>query len=576
MVIVIATRGDLRDESVMAEEVFALSPISARAVQPSDSDYDAIREAFMETSRGRWFLGEYAKRNRNADTRMVLDAVARIEETLAAHRAPPSPDDRLVEALAAIRGAVDQANEAAASAFDNAALEASLAPIRIGIRIIKEISWRWREIGADGRICDLIDSQLDAIEAGCAKIAERNPHAALIAAFNEIKASIDAFSDMESIDTAPPAEDAIETASSPASDVVAQPRATDEGAVGSDIAGAEPNQAPTPGARATANVEAAIAEAQLALAQAALAEAALAEAVFAQEALAQEAQAQEVQAQEVQAQEAQAREALARDEASAREALREEVLAQEALAQESLSEQAAVAGVPLEPEVDELAISESLVSEPEVSEAPVQASAIEARASEAPAEDAFLDEIVVEVIGTTANPADATVETVAERDTAELEAVELAAEAAEADSDAPADIQSDAHDEAVLQLVAAEMSAPDRNDDFDDYAGPVDDDIIVTMRPAEPASFERTPEPVATAAPVRPPIVQPFAQSAPPVSFQPSPVVARALPAEPAMEPSLGSTIIAHGLLQPAKVPANDPLAPIRRMSQAEKIAFFS
>jgi hypothetical protein len=549
MVIVNATRGDLRDESVMAEEVFALSPISARAVQPSDSDYDAIREAFMETSRGRWFLGEYAKRNRNADTRMVLDAVARIEETLAAHRAPPSPDDRLLEALAAIRSAVDQANEAAAAAFDNAALEASLAPIRIGIRIIKEISWRWREIGADGRICDLIDSQLDAIEAGCAKIAERNPHAALIAAFNEIKASINAFSDMESIDTAPPAaEDAIEDASPPASGVVAQPRETDEGAVRADIAGAEPNQAPTPESRATANVEAAIAEAQLALAQAALAEAALAEAVFAQEALAQEAQAQEAQAQEAQAQEA-----LARDEASAREALREEALAQEALAQEALSEQAPATSIPLEPEVDELAISgsaisEPLVSEPEVSEAPIQASA------------------------------EATVETVevAELDTAELEAVDLAAEAAEADADAPADIQSDAHDEAVLQLVAAEMSAPDRNDDFDDYTGPVDDDIIVTMRPAEPASFERTPDPVAAAAPVRPPIVQPFAQSAPPVSFQPSPVVARELPAEPAMEPSLGSTIIAHGLLQPAKVPANDPLAPLRRMSQAEKIAFFS
>jgi hypothetical protein len=545
MVIVNATRGDLRDESVMAEEVFALSPISARAVQPSDSDYDAIREAFMETSRGRWFLGEYAKRNRNADTRMVLDAVARIEETLAAHRAPPSPDDRLVEALAAIRSAVDQANEAAASAFDNAALEASLAPIRIGIRIIKEISWRWREIGADGRICDLIDSQLDAIEAGCAKIAERNPHAALIAAFNEIKASIDAFSDMESIDTAPPAEDAIETASPSASDFTAQ---TDEDAVRAGIA--EP-QRPTPEARATANVEAAIAEAQLALAQAALAEAALAEAVLDQEALAQEVQAQEAVAQE----------ALAREEASAREALREEALAEEASAQESLNEEAAAASVPLESKVDELAISEAPIS---------QASAIEA-----PAEEAFLDDIVV---GTTASPAEATAETVevAELDTAELEAVELAAEAAEGDSKAPADIQADAHDEAVLQLVAAEMSAPDRNDDFDDYAGPVDDDIIVTMRSAEPASFERTPEPVAAAAPVRPPIVHPFAQSAPPVSFQPSPVVARELPAEPAMEPSLGSTIIAHGLLQPAKVPANDPLAPIRRMSQAEKIAFFS
>ena len=70
----------------MVNEAFALSPISARAVQPSEEDYAAISEAFMETSRGRWFLTEYAKRNRNADTRLVLDAVARLEESLAAQR----------------------------------------------------------------------------------------------------------------------------------------------------------------------------------------------------------------------------------------------------------------------------------------------------------------------------------------------------------------------------------------------------------------------------------------------------------------------------------------------------------
>jgi hypothetical protein len=75
---------------------------------------------------------------------------------------------------------------------------------------------------------------------------------------------------------------------------------------------------------------------------------------------------------------------------------------------------------------------------------------------------------------------------------------------------------------------------------------------------------------------VRPPIVEPFPQAAPAASLPPSPVVARG-PSVPApVEPSLGSTIIANGILQPAKPPANDPLAPIRRMSQAEKIAFFS
>src|ERR1700748_1919651 len=100
MMIVSARRSDLRDEFFMADEAFALSPISARAAMPGEADYDAISAAFMETSRGRWFLSEYAKRNRNADTRMVLDAVSRIEQTLAAQKQPePAPDNGLAEAL---------------------------------------------------------------------------------------------------------------------------------------------------------------------------------------------------------------------------------------------------------------------------------------------------------------------------------------------------------------------------------------------------------------------------------------------------------------------------------------------
>ena len=180
----------------MADEAFALSPISARASMPEEKDYEAIREAFMETSRGRWFLGEYARRNRNADTRMVLDAVARIEETLAAQRQQqPSAQEEHAQALAAIRSAVAEAEQTASVALDGLGLEESLAPIRKGVRIIREISWRWREIGADGRICDLIDSQAGAIEAGCAQIAGIDPRAALRAAFDLINSSIDRFSD---------------------------------------------------------------------------------------------------------------------------------------------------------------------------------------------------------------------------------------------------------------------------------------------------------------------------------------------------------------------------------------------
>src|ERR1700742_152058 len=182
----------------MASQAFALSPISARATLPGDEDYAAIREAFMETARGRWFLDEYARRNRNADTRMVLDAVSRIEETLVAQRQPqpPPPEDKRPEMLAEISAAVDEAERTASTALDGLGLAESLAPIRKGARIIKEISWRWREIGADGRICDLVDSQVGAIESGCETIAAADPHIALREAFDTIKASISAFSEI--------------------------------------------------------------------------------------------------------------------------------------------------------------------------------------------------------------------------------------------------------------------------------------------------------------------------------------------------------------------------------------------
>src|ERR1700761_9029998 len=176
-------------ELAMADEAFALSPISARAAQPSEADYDAIQEAFMETSRGRWFLGEYAKRNRNADTKMVLDAVSRIEETMAASKKPVR-DPLLDEALASLRAALGQAREATNVALGDLALEKNLAPVRKGARVIREIAWRLREIGADGRICDLIDSQVAAIEGAAAKLTPADLAGALSGAFDRIEEKI--------------------------------------------------------------------------------------------------------------------------------------------------------------------------------------------------------------------------------------------------------------------------------------------------------------------------------------------------------------------------------------------------
>jgi hypothetical protein len=175
----------------MADEAFALSPISARAATPGEADYDAISAAFMETSRGRWFLSEYAKRNRNADTSMVLDAVARIEENLAAQK-EAAPQHGLAEALAAIRQAVDEAR-AMAAALGGAAIDEQLAPIRSGAQIIRETLSRLRGIGADGRIYDLMESQVGAIEAGCGQLASADAGAALSAAFDLIDRRIEGF-----------------------------------------------------------------------------------------------------------------------------------------------------------------------------------------------------------------------------------------------------------------------------------------------------------------------------------------------------------------------------------------------
>lgn len=479
--IVTVTRGDLRDEIDMANEAFALSPMSARAAEPNEQDYDAIREAFMETARGRWFLGEYAKRNRNADTRMVLDAVAKIEETLAAQR-QPVVEDRLPEALIAIRHAIREAETIAIAAFDPAAIEASLAPIPRGLRIIKEISWRWREIGADGRICDLIDSQLASIEAACAQVATIDPRADLKAAFDLLKDRIDQ------------------------TDADATPQA------------ARPSPAP-------------VQEAPSSAAEAPLAEAAPA-------AMASEAPVAFTEApQDI----AEAIEPEAAVEAAG--------IASEAF---SVAEQAADAA--LEPET----VAESRIAPEDI-------------AFEEPATEAF----------------------------------------AEVTDEFSLDAAAEAEDEAILEAIALEMAAPDP--EFDEIIEPVEMEATVpepvVAEAAAPIAAEipepiapepAAAEPVSAAAVVEEPVEEApiameslarltnaIAEAAAEVMEQPAPVMAAAatfgaaqattLPmTSPVPEASLGATILASGILQKPRAAANDPMAPIRRMTQAEKIAFFS
>jgi hypothetical protein len=441
----------------MADEAFALSPISARAVQPGEEDYAAISEAFMETSRGRWFLGEYAKRNRNADTRMVLDAVARIEQSLAAQKEDSLQSEaglaaqqqlaaaiaanagleearlaaaklaevksaeaklaeaKLAEALAVIQSAVGSAQTSATEALDALALEQKLAPVRKGARVIREIAWRLREIGNDGRICDLIDSQVAVIEAGAGEISAEEARAALHAAFAAIAGRLAEFSD---------------------------------------------DAAPAP------------------VAEAAVAEAPAAEA-----------------------------------------AVSETVIAETAVASPS----------PAPQEAAPVAVVETIEA------APVELAAEAPTRSQAPAVELAL---------------------------ADAEAVLAEVEAVEAAEISITDTAADAHDEAVLDLIAQEMGAPDEFE-IDDTATMIAEETHITeLAPAEFEIAAEAPEPI-------------VAEPVEPVAEMPAQAAVEAVP-EPAIEMSLGSSIIASGILRKPGGAANDPLAPIRRMSQAEKIAFFS
>ena len=74
------------------------APLALAAVPPDalDDEYRALHEALSESARGRAFLSEYGRRNRDADTEALLAAIERIEARL---RADASAVQRLRDDL---------------------------------------------------------------------------------------------------------------------------------------------------------------------------------------------------------------------------------------------------------------------------------------------------------------------------------------------------------------------------------------------------------------------------------------------------------------------------------------------
>ena len=154
------------------------------------------------------------------------------------------------------------------------------------------------------------------------------------------------------------------------------------------------------------------------------------------------------------------------------------------------------------------------------------------------------------------------------------EVADVIAEAAD-----PSPEAADAHDDAVLDMVAMEMAAPDPEDAYDPpeseaYESQAGDEAPTSYETQVSSELEPqvSYEPQATALPPAAPFSAAAERPEPVVAAAPQP--AQEPKSEP--EPSLGSSLIASGLVRGHAASRPDPLAAIRRMSQAEKIALFS
>jgi len=98
-----------------------------KPAEPTDilptEEYHAIESAVLETARGRWFLEEYARRHRVADTEILLEAIARLGNSIG--RAPDKPlaDTAPIDAEPAGTTIAESQNAVPAYAGENETLQ---------------------------------------------------------------------------------------------------------------------------------------------------------------------------------------------------------------------------------------------------------------------------------------------------------------------------------------------------------------------------------------------------------------------------------------------------------------------
>jgi chemotaxis regulatin CheY-phosphate phosphatase CheZ len=162
-------------------------PLPPASQTISENDYDAIEAAVKETARGRWFLEEFAQRNRHADTRLVLDAIQRLQRSVLGAEALPSAPAPEMPAITHELNEIEQTAEQTRKALAEidaarqrdgdlgdeldlviAASAQAISGILSDADRIGEISTTMRAQGVAEYVCDQLDGLSEHINTACA------------------------------------------------------------------------------------------------------------------------------------------------------------------------------------------------------------------------------------------------------------------------------------------------------------------------------------------------------------------------------------------------------------------------
>ena len=161
--------------------------MSAALAHNADVDFGALENAVRETSRGRWFLDEFARRLRGEETERVLASIEKLS-TLVTEKGPASHFDVLRRELESMASGIAQTRReiaaikppqsavqgndrivAATEELDYVlrSTETATAEILTAAERLQAVSAELRQKGADAALCDEIDNHATNLMLAC-------------------------------------------------------------------------------------------------------------------------------------------------------------------------------------------------------------------------------------------------------------------------------------------------------------------------------------------------------------------------------------------------------------------------